>query len=88
MYDISKKSYKVAKEYGLEIFPSKKKNKKIDVYQGGQYIASIGDNRYKDYHIYLKEQGMAYANERARLYYIRHRGVSVGEQLAKLLLWT
>ena len=88
MYDISKKSYKVAKEYGLEIFPSKKNHKKIDVYKEGRYIASIGDIRYKDYHIYLKENGIEYANNRARLYYIRHKGVSVGEQLAKLPLWS
>ena len=88
MYEISPKSYKVAKQYGLQIEPSVKINKKIDVYKDGRYIASIGDIRYKDYHIYLKENGKAYANERARLYYGRHQKVSMKEQLAKLLLWT
>jgi|688.fasta_scaffold1133028_2 hypothetical protein len=88
MYEISKRSFKIAKQYGLEIFPSSKKNKKIDVYKDREYLASIGDIRYKDYHIYLKEQGTAYANERARLYYGRHQKVSMKEQLAKLLLWT
>ena len=88
MYEISPKSYKVAKQYGLQIEPSVKINKKIDVYKDGRYIASIGDSRYADFHIYSKENGTAYANERARLYYLRHKNVSVREQLAKLLLWS
>ena len=88
MYEISPRTYKVAKQYGIEIEPSVKINKKIDVYKDGRYIASIGDKRNKDYHIYLKENGKAYANERARLYYGRHQKVSMKEQLAKLLLWT
>ena len=88
MYEISPKSYKVAKQYGLQIQSSTKKNKKIDVYKDGKYIASIGDSRFKDFHLYLKENGKAYANERARLYYLRHKNASLREQLAKLLLWT
>lgn len=88
MYEISPRTYKVAKQYGLQIQSSTKKNKKIDVFKDGEYLASIGDSRFKDYHIYLKENGKAYANERARLYYGRHQKVSMKEQLAKLLLWT
>ncbi len=88
MYEISPKSYKVAKQYGLQIEPSVKINKKIDVFKDGKYIASIGDSRFKDFHLYLKENGEAYANERARLYYLRHKNASVREQLAKLLLWS
>ena len=86
MYEISKASYKVAKQYGLHIFPSEKLNKKIDVYKDGEYLASIGDSRFKDYHIYLKED-KALAEERRRLYFIRHKKASMKEQLAKLLLW-
>ena len=88
MYEISPKSYKVAKQYGLQIEPSVKINKKIDVFKDGTYIASIGDSRFKDFHLHLKENGKAYANERARLYYLRHKNASVREQLAKLLLWS
>ena len=88
MYEISPRTYKVAKQYGLQIQSSTKKNKKIDVYKQGEYVASIGDSRFKYFHIYLKEQGEAYANERARLYYGRHQKVSMKEQLAKLLLWS
>ena len=88
MYEISPRTYKVAKQYGLQIQSSTKKNKKIDVYKQGEYVASIGDSRFKDFHVYLKENGTAYANERARLYYGRHQKVSMKEQLAKLLLWS
>ena len=88
MYEISPRTYKVAKQYGLQIEPSARKNKKIDVFKDGKYIASIGDSRFKDFHLYSKENGTAYANERARLYYLRHKNASVREQLAKLLLWT
>ena len=88
MYEISPRTYKIAKQYGIEIEPSAKINKKIDVFKDGKYIASIGDIRFKDFHIYVKENGTSYANERARLYYGRHQKVSMKEQLAKLLLWT
>ena len=88
MYEISPRTYKIAKQYGIEIEPSTRKNKKIDVFKDGKYIASIGDSRFKDFHLHLKENGKAYANERARLYYLRHKNASLREQLAKLLLWT
>ena len=88
MYEISKGSFKIAKQYSLQIQPSTRKNKKIDVFKDGEYVASIGDSRFKDFHLYLKENGKAYANERARLYYGRHQKVSMKEQLVKLLLWT
>ena len=87
MYVISKQTYKIAKQYGLEIEPSTRKNKKLDVYKKGEFIASVGDIRYKDFNIYLKENGKAFAEERRRLYYIRHKGDSIKENLAKILLW-
>jgi len=87
MYDISKSTYAIAKRYGLEVYPSKKPFKKIDVYSDDKYIASVGDIRYKDYHMYLRERGKAYAQERARLFYIRHKKDTLNERLAKLLLW-
>ena len=87
MYDISKQTYRIAKRYGLEVHPSEKRFKKIDVYCDNKYIASIGDSRCKDYYIYLKENGKSVAQERARLYYLRHKKDSLKERLAKLLLW-
>ena len=87
MYDISKQTYRIAKRYGLEVHPSNRRHKKIDVYCDNKYITSIGDNRYKDYYVYLKESGKSVAQERARLYFLRHKNDSIKERLAKLLLW-
>ena len=91
MYTISKGIYKLAKDYGLIVEPSRKKYK-LDVYNiEGKYITSIGDIKYKDYWMYKKEVGSAYALHRRELYFIRHRnGIERGytrELLNALLLW-
>jgi hypothetical protein len=86
MYEISIQTYKLAKSNKLDIYPSEKKNKKIDIYRDGKYLGSIGDSRYKDYYMYLKED-KALANERRRLYHARHTGNTFKERAAKLLLW-
>jgi len=87
MYQISDYTKKRAKEIGVEVRPSKNKKKKIDVYKEGQFIHSIGQADAKDYPTYLKEKGTEYANERRRLYHLRHTKDSIGEYLAKWLLW-
>lgn len=62
-----------AKKLKVIITASKQKNKKIDVYdQNGKYICSIGDNRYLDYPSYIIEYGKTYADNRRRLYKMRH----------------
>ena len=38
-----------AKTLGVEIKPSTRKNKKLDVFKQGEKVASIGDKRYSDY---------------------------------------
>lgn len=86
MYTISDYTKHKAKRWGLTVYPSKKKDKKIDVYKGDQFIKSIGDINYPDYTIYLKED-KAYADERRRLYHIRHTKQTLGEKLARWLLW-
>ena len=48
------------------------KNKKIDVFKSGKKIASIGAIGYKDYPTYLKTKGKEYADERRKLYKMRH----------------
>ena len=73
MYDIKEYSYKKAHEIGTTIRPSTRKNKKIDVYVDDDYIISIGDSRYSDYPTYLETHGKEYANERKRLYHLRHK---------------
>ena len=90
VYKITLYSYKKAEENNLNIVPSKKKNKKIDVYKNGEYIASIGDVRYNDYPTYIKNDGKQYADERRKLYYKRHNANSLkysADNLAKLILW-
>lgn len=73
MYEITDYSYKKAKELGVKIKPSTHKNKKIDVFDyNNNYILSIGDIRYKDYQHYVLEKGKKYADERRRLYRLRH----------------
>jgi len=71
MYQITDYSYQQAKKLGVDIKPSKNKNKKIDVFKSGEKIASIGGKGYKDYPSYLKiDKNLA--EERRKLYKIRH----------------
>ncbi len=54
MYKIKKYSYRQAKKLGLQIVPSSKKNKKIDVYKNGVLQSSIGAKNYLDYPSYME----------------------------------
>jgi hypothetical protein len=87
MYEITKYTYDKAKELGVTVKPSTVKGKKIDVYDGDEKVASIGAIGYGDYGTYLKEKGKEYADERRRLYRIRHTKKTFNEQLALKLLW-
>jgi hypothetical protein len=89
MYQILPYSKKQAKRLGVKIKPSTRKNKKIDVYTiDGNYITSIGDNRYLDYPTYLKMYGKKYADIRRSLYHIRHQNdINDAGFLAKEILW-
>ena len=90
VYKITSYSFRKAEENNLTIKPSTKKNKKIDVYKNGKYIDSIGDIRYNDYPTYISNNGKKYADERRKLYYIRHNNNSSkysADNLAKLILW-
>ncbi len=71
MYKISEYSKYQAYKLGVEIKPSKIKNKKIDVYLNNKLVASIGDIRYNDYPSYLLIDKKL-AEERRRLYKLRH----------------
>ena len=72
-YRIYPATYDVAQKLGVIIKPSQKKNKKIDVYDlSGKYLVSVGDSRYMDYHMYLRNSSVDYANERRKLYKLRH----------------
>jgi len=89
-YKITDYSYKQAQKLGVQIKPSVKKNKKIDVFDGNhQYILSIGDLRYNDFPTYIKTHGYEYANERKRLYHLRHKKYEWGSKgfYASEILW-
>jgi hypothetical protein len=77
MYQISKYTEDRAKDLGVKVIASTRKNKKIDVLDyHNNYICSIGDIRYKDYPSYVKEKGKEYADQRRRLYKLRHQKTS------------
>ena len=72
MYHITNYSKNKAKELNVIIKPSKNKNKKLDVFKDGKKIASVGAIGYMDYPNYIETKGLKYANERKKLYKIRH----------------
>lgn len=91
MYVITDYTKQRAKKLLVDVKVSTKKNKKIDVYKNGKKIASIGDSRYFDYPTYVISKGKKYADERRRLYRIRHKGenLKIGSPgyYAWFLLW-
>lgn len=91
MYEITSYTKEKAKGLGVVVKPSTVKGKKIDVFKNEKKIASIGDIKYSDYPTYLKEDGKAVADERKRLYHLRHQKESnkIGTPsfFAKKLLW-
>jgi hypothetical protein len=71
-YSITNYTKSQAKKLGVVVKPSSIKGKKIDVFKNDQKIASVGALGYSDYPTYMKTKGKAYADERRRLYKIRH----------------
>jgi len=90
-YQITDYSFKQASKLGVQIKPSKNKNKKIDVFRDTKKIASIGATGYGDYPTYTKTKGKAYADKRRELYKIRHAKdravVGSAGYLADKILW-
>ena len=91
MYQILPYSRAQATRLGVTIKPSQNKNKKIDVYRDGKFVASIGAIGYKDYPTYTKEDGLEKAKERRRLYKLRHNAdrsiVDSPGYFANQILW-
>ena len=86
MYQIKPLQIKNARDLGLEIRPNRGKYK-IDIFINGEYITSGGDIRYKDYATYLEEQGKEYADNRKRLYRIRHQNEGLRGRIISHILW-
>lgn len=72
MYQILPYTHRQARRIGVEVRPSKRKDKKIDVFRGGERIASVGHIQYPDFPHYIRSHGKEYANERRSLYKKRH----------------
>ena len=73
MYHITKYSYDQAKKLNVEIKASTNKKKKIDVFKNNNKIASIGAIGYNSYPEYIIKKGLSYANQKKKLYKIRHK---------------
>jgi hypothetical protein len=73
VYEITDYTKKKAKKLGVVVRPSSNPKKKIDVYKENKKISSIGANGYKDYPTYLKTTTKEFADERRRMYKIRHK---------------
>ena len=74
MYAITDYSERQAKKLGVEIRTSSNPKKKIDVFKDRKKIASIGASGYGDFPTWTKSKGLPFANEKRRLYRLRHRG--------------
>ena len=72
-YRIKPYSYAQAKKLGVTIKPSTVSGKKIDVFNSkGDKLASIGAIGYKDYPTFKADEGQEVADEKRRLYKLRH----------------
>jgi len=88
VYEIQPYSFKKAKDLGVTIKPSTKKGKKIDVFKNNQLLTSIGASGMNDYPTYLKNEGKKIAEERKRLYKIRHsKNTGIAGKYASEILW-
>ena len=87
MYDILNYSKQKANQLGVSIKPSTNPKKKIDVFKNSKKICSIGANGMMDYPHYIQEKGSVYANQRKKLYHLRHQNEGICGNYAKKILW-
>ena len=98
-YTIREHTRQQAKQLGLEVRPSQKGAKKIDVLRDGSIVASVGHRDYLDYPSYKAQEASGKvpkgtAAKRRTAYHARHSGYPTmkdGEYtpgyLAAKLLW-
>jgi len=73
MYQILPYTFAKARTLNVIVKPSTRKGKKIDVFdKRGNYITSVGAKGYMDYPSYRRFYGRKYADQRRKLYKIRH----------------
>jgi hypothetical protein len=74
MYHILPYTYKQAERLGVQVFPSDNPKYKLEVYdKNGVFLCYGGSPSYSDYPSYIQSHGKQYADERRRLYHIRHK---------------
>ena len=72
MYSIKTYTREQATKIGVVVKPSTNYDKKIDVFKDGVKVASCGASGYNDYPTFIQTKGKEYADERRRLYKLRH----------------
>lgn len=88
MYEITDYTKQKAKKLFVSVKRSTNPKKKLDVFKDDKKVASIGAAGMADYPTYIKTHGKAYANERRRLYNLRHKNdTGIAGKLARELLW-
>jgi hypothetical protein len=91
MYTILPYTRQQARKVGVMVKPSTNPKKKIDVFKDDKKVASVGAVGFSDYPHYLQDKGKAEAEERRRLYHIRHKKDSSKKgtpgYYASILLW-
>ena len=91
MYQITNYTKQKAKELNVKIKPSSNPKKKIDVYKDNKKVASVGAMEYDDYPNYIIKKGKPYADEKRRLYKLRHSKdrnvIGTNGYYADKLLW-
>lgn len=87
---------KKAKDIGVEIKPSTRKDKKFDAFVDGVKQASFGAKGYMDFEKYKKRDGIEVAKEKQKAYKARHEddrkikkrdGKFTAGYLADQILW-
>jgi hypothetical protein len=72
-YRIKPYTIRQAKKYGVSVKPSSVEGKKIDVFNSkGEKLASVGAIGYGDYPTFWEQKGKEFADEKRRLYKMRH----------------
>ena len=89
-YTITEHTRRQARKLGVTVKRSLRKGKKIAVFRGDKKLTDVGALGYGDYGTNLKK-GKQYADERRRLYKIRHNKdrhkVGTPSYWADKLLW-
>ena len=73
-YTITNYTRVQARKLGVQVKPSTRKGKKIDVFRNDKKVASIGDINYKDFPTFMRTEGREVANKRRKAYRARHQG--------------